>query len=90
VSEKRWLRVLRGGELVGWAFEAETTDVGAKRCIDFAEHTARDRKRLREILSHPRLLRALAGKKKNDIHRLKADDHRRPGESGAECDHHHG
>jgi len=56
VREKRWLRISRGSELVGWSFETEATEVDAKRSVDFSENAARHRKRLREILSHPRLL----------------------------------
>jgi hypothetical protein len=68
MREERGLRVHRCSELVGRPFEAEATDVDAKRGVDFSENAARDRKSVREILSHPRLLRALAWEQEYDVH----------------------
>jgi hypothetical protein len=69
VSKERWLGVAGGGELFRWTFEAETTQVSAERRVDLTENAACDGKCFGEILPHPGLLRALAGKKENDIHR---------------------
>jgi hypothetical protein len=69
VREECRLRVLCRRELVGRSFEAEAADVDAKGGIDFPEYAARHRKRLGEIFSHPRLLRALAWEKEDDVHR---------------------
>jgi hypothetical protein len=69
MGEQCGLSIFRGGKLIGRPFEAEATDVRAKRGIDFAKHCARDRERFRQILSHPRLLRALTWEKEYDIHR---------------------
>jgi hypothetical protein len=69
VRKERGLRVVRGGELVGWSFEAEVTELRAKRGIDFSEDTARHGKCFGEVFSHSRLLRALAWEEENDIHR---------------------
>jgi hypothetical protein len=63
------LRVVRGGELVGRTFEAEATELRAKRGIDFSEDAARHGKCFGEVFSHPGLLRALAWEEENDIHR---------------------
>jgi len=68
MREQSGLRVSGGSELVSGAFETEATELGAKRSVDFSENAARQRKCRRQILSHPRLLRALAWEKEHDVH----------------------
>jgi len=68
MREQSGLRVSGGSELVSGSFETEATELGAKRGVDFSENAARKRKCFRHILSHPRLLRALAWEKEHDVH----------------------
>ena len=69
MREQSGLRVSSGSELVSGSFETEATELGAKGGVDFSENAARQRKCFRHILSHPRLLRALAWEKEDDVHR---------------------
>jgi hypothetical protein len=56
VREERRLRVLRCGELLGWALEAEATQIGTKCGIDFPEDSLRNGIGFREVFPHAGLL----------------------------------
>jgi hypothetical protein len=75
VRIERGLRITSSGELFGGALEAKLAQVRAECCVNFTEYAFRNGKRVGEILSHSRFLGALTGEKKNDVHRLKANDH---------------
>src|SRR4051812_36430776 len=83
VSKQSGLRIAGSRELLGRALEAEPAQVSAERGIDLAKNGACCGKSFREVLPHPRFLRALSGKEQYDVHWLESNDHRGPGESGA-------
>src|SRR4051794_26358898 len=89
MREQSWLRVPGRRELFSGTFKTQPAEICAKRCIHFSKDTTRSGKSVRQILAHPRLLRALAWKEEDDVHRLESDDHRRPGESRSKSHHHH-
>jgi hypothetical protein len=69
VGKECRLGVASGGELLRRSLEAKLAQVGTEGCVDLSEYTFCERKRLRQILSHSRLLGALTREKKNDVHR---------------------
>jgi hypothetical protein len=69
MGKQRGLRVACGSELLGGTLEAEAAEIGAEGSIDFPEHSFGNRESVCQILSHSGLLRTLAGKEKDDVHR---------------------
>ncbi len=62
VGKQGGLCITSQGQLVSGAFEAKSTEVFAKRGVNLAKNAACDWECVGQILSHSRLLRALAGK----------------------------
>src|SRR5215212_11041586 len=76
VSKQCRLRIESRREIIGRSFEAERAEPEAKGVIHLFEYLSSFRKRIGQILSHSRLLRALSGKQQHDFHSLEANDHR--------------
>jgi len=73
VGKKRGLRVAGQRQLVGWPLETQAAQIRSQRGVDLTKSPAGNRKRIGQILSHSRLLGALAGKEQNNVHGARSE-----------------